>query len=79
VLGGERGTLGDRTGRIGEQHRLPLRVQRVADVLAVPIRSAAGALVAAVAMSARAEQDQLLAREIPVLAECADRLSPLLA
>jgi DNA-binding IclR family transcriptional regulator len=54
-------------------------VQRVADVLAVPIRSAAGALVAAVAMSARAEQDQLLAREIPVLAECADRLSPLLA
>lgn len=47
--------------------------------VAVPIRSAAGALVAAVAMSARAEQGQLLARQVPVLAECAERLSPLLA
>jgi DNA-binding IclR family transcriptional regulator len=47
--------------------------------VAVPIRSAAGALVAAVAMSARAEQDQLLARQVPVLRECATRLSPLLA
>lgn len=47
--------------------------------VAVPIRSAAGALVAALAMSGRAEQDQLLARQVPVLAECATRLSPLLA
>jgi DNA-binding IclR family transcriptional regulator len=47
--------------------------------VAVPIRSTAGALVAAVAMSARAEQDQLLARQVPVLRECATRLSPLLA
>jgi DNA-binding IclR family transcriptional regulator len=47
--------------------------------VAVPIRSAAGALVGAVAMSARVEQGELLARQVPVLAECAKRLSPLLA
>jgi DNA-binding IclR family transcriptional regulator len=47
--------------------------------VAVPVRSATGALVAAVAMSARADQEQLLIRQVPVLRECAARLSPLLA
>lgn len=47
--------------------------------VAVPVRSPAGALVAAIAMSGRAEQDQLLARQIPVLREYAEKLSPLLA
>jgi DNA-binding IclR family transcriptional regulator len=47
--------------------------------VAVPVRSATGALVAAVAMSARADQEQLLIRQVPVLRECATRLSPLLA
>ncbi len=46
--------------------------------VAVPVRSATGgALVAAVAMSARADQEQLLIRQVPpVLRECAARLSP---
>jgi DNA-binding IclR family transcriptional regulator len=47
--------------------------------VAVPVRSATGALVAAVAMSGRPDQAELLSRQIPVLRECAARLSPLLA
>ncbi|MCV7290454.1 helix-turn-helix domain-containing protein [Mycolicibacterium wolinskyi] len=47
--------------------------------IAVPVRSPAGALVAALAMSGRADQDQLLLRQVPTLAEYASRLSPLLA
>ncbi|MUL48881.1 helix-turn-helix domain-containing protein [Mycobacterium sp. CBMA293] len=47
--------------------------------VAVPVRSAAGNLVAAVAMSGRAEQDQLLHRQIPVLQGYATQLAPLLA
>ncbi|MBN3455294.1 helix-turn-helix domain-containing protein [Mycobacterium sp. DSM 3803] len=47
--------------------------------VAVPVRSPAGALVAAVAMSGRVDQDQLLARQLPVLRDCATRLGPLLA
>jgi DNA-binding IclR family transcriptional regulator len=47
--------------------------------VAVPVRSPAGALVAAVAMSARAEHAPLLAKQVPVLRECATRLRPLLA
>lgn len=47
--------------------------------VAVPVRSPAGALVAAVAMSGRADQEQLLERQIPVLRDCATRLGPLLA
>ncbi|MHC9295041.1 IclR family transcriptional regulator [Mycobacterium sp. LTG2003] len=47
--------------------------------VAVPVRSPAGALVAAVAMSGRADQDQLLLRQVPTLAEYSSRLSPLLA
>lgn len=47
--------------------------------VAVPVRSAGGALVGALAMSGRAEQDQLLARQVPVLRDYAARLSPLLA
>lgn len=45
----------------------------------VPVRSAAATLVAAVAMSGRAEQDQLLRRQIPVLQDYAAQLAPLLA
>jgi DNA-binding IclR family transcriptional regulator len=47
--------------------------------IAVPVRAPGGALVAALAMSGRAEQDELLQRQIPTLAEYAKRLSPLLA
>jgi DNA-binding IclR family transcriptional regulator len=47
--------------------------------VAVPVRSPAGALVAALAMSGRAEQSELLQRQVPTLAECAAELSPLLA
>jgi DNA-binding IclR family transcriptional regulator len=47
--------------------------------VAVPVRSPACALVAALGMSGRADQDLLLAKQIPALAECANRLSPLLA
>ncbi|BDY26947.1 IclR family transcriptional regulator [Mycolicibacterium mageritense] len=47
--------------------------------VAVPVRSPASALVAAVAMSGRVDQDQLLARQLPVLRDCATRLGPLLA
>jgi hypothetical protein len=47
--------------------------------VAVPVRAPAGALVAALAMSGRAEQDELLQRQIHTLVECATRLSPLLA
>jgi DNA-binding IclR family transcriptional regulator len=47
--------------------------------VAVPVRSATGALVAAVAMSGRSDQADLLGRQVPVLQECAARLSPLLA
>jgi hypothetical protein len=38
-----------------------------------------GALVAALGMSGRADQDLLLSKQIPALTECAARLSPLLA
>lgn len=47
--------------------------------VAVPIRSAAATLVAAVAMSARAEQEQLLQKQVPALRDCASQLAPLLA
>jgi DNA-binding IclR family transcriptional regulator len=47
--------------------------------IAVPVRSPAGGLVAALGMSGRADQDLLLAKQIPALTECATRLSPLLA
>ncbi len=47
--------------------------------LAVPVRSPSGALVAALAMSGRADQDELLQRQIHTLKDCAARLSPLLA
>jgi DNA-binding IclR family transcriptional regulator len=47
--------------------------------VAVPVRAPAGALVATLAMSGRAEQDALLAKQVPTLAEYAARLSPLLA
>jgi DNA-binding IclR family transcriptional regulator len=47
--------------------------------IAVPVRAPGGALVAALAMSGRADQDELLQRQIPSLAEYAKRLSPLLA
>jgi DNA-binding IclR family transcriptional regulator len=47
--------------------------------VAVPVRSTAGALVAALAMSGRADQDELLRRQVAPLRECAVRLSPLLA
>lgn len=45
----------------------------------VPVRSAAATLVAAVAMSGRADQEQLLKRQIPVLQDYATQLAPLLA
>ncbi|MCV7227647.1 IclR family transcriptional regulator [Mycolicibacterium komossense] len=47
--------------------------------VAVPVRAPAGALVAALAMSGRADQHELLQRQVPTLVDCADRLSPLLA
>lgn len=47
--------------------------------LAVPVRSESGDLVGAVAMSGRADQDQLLQRQVPTLREHAIRLSPLLS
>lgn len=47
--------------------------------VAVPVRAPAGALVAAVAMSGRADQHELLQRQVHTLVECAVRLSPLLA
>jgi DNA-binding IclR family transcriptional regulator len=47
--------------------------------IAVPVRAPAGALVAALAMSGRAEQDLLLQPQIPTLVDYAKRLSPLLA
>ena len=47
--------------------------------VAVPVRSATGALVAAVAMSGRSDQAELLGRQVPMLRDCAARLSPLLA
>lgn len=47
--------------------------------VAVPVRSPAGALVAALAMSGRAEQAEHLSRQVSVLRDCATRLSPLLA
>ncbi len=47
--------------------------------LAVPIRAPSGALVAALAMSGRADQNLFLQRQIPALKECSARLSPLLA
>ncbi|MEZ0052223.1 DNA-binding IclR family transcriptional regulator [Mycobacterium sp. MAA66] len=47
--------------------------------VAVPVRSPVGTLVAAVAMSGRAEQDQLLHRQLPVLQDYATQLGPLLA
>jgi len=47
--------------------------------VAVPVRAPAGGLVAALGMSGRADQDLLLAKQVPALTECAERLSPLLA
>lgn len=47
--------------------------------IAVPVRSPAGSLVAALAMSGRAEQSELLQRQVPTLADHAAKLSPLLA
>jgi DNA-binding IclR family transcriptional regulator len=47
--------------------------------VAVPVRSATSTLVAAVAMSGRAEQEQLLQRQVPVLQDYATQLAPLLA
>jgi DNA-binding IclR family transcriptional regulator len=47
--------------------------------IAVPVRGPAGGLVAALGMSGRANQDLLLAKQVPALSECATRLSPLLA
>jgi DNA-binding IclR family transcriptional regulator len=47
--------------------------------IAVPVRAPAGGLVAALGMSGRADQDLLLAKQVPALTECAKRLSPLLA
>jgi DNA-binding IclR family transcriptional regulator len=47
--------------------------------VAVPVRAPAGALVAALAMSGRADQDLLLAKQVPALTDYAARLSPLLA
>lgn len=47
--------------------------------VAVPVRAASGALVAAVAMSGRADQAELLQRQVPTLVEYAARLSPLVA
>jgi DNA-binding IclR family transcriptional regulator len=47
--------------------------------IAVPVRSAAGALVAALAMSGRDDQDDLLHKQVGHLQEHAVRLSPLLA
>jgi DNA-binding IclR family transcriptional regulator len=51
----------------------------VSACIVVPVRAPAGALVAALAMSGRAEQDLLLQRQIPTLVGCSTRLSPLLA
>ena len=47
--------------------------------VAVPVRSPSGALVAALAMSGRDDQADLLLRQVPVLQEYATRLGPLLA
>ncbi len=47
--------------------------------VAVPVRSTTATLVAAVAMSGRAEQHQLLHLQIPVLQDYANQLAPLLA
>jgi len=47
--------------------------------VAVPVRSSSGALVAALAMSGRDDQADLLLRQVPGLQEYATRLSPLLA
>jgi DNA-binding IclR family transcriptional regulator len=47
--------------------------------VAVPVRSSSGALVAALAMSGRDDQADLLRRQVSVLQEYATRLSPLLA
>ncbi|WP_307828670.1 IclR family transcriptional regulator C-terminal domain-containing protein [Antrihabitans sp. YC2-6] len=47
--------------------------------IAVPIRSGKGTLVAALAMSGRADQEQVLRRQLALLSEFAGRLSPLLA
>jgi len=47
--------------------------------VAAPVRSSAGALVAALAMSGRDDQADLLGRQGSVLQEYATRLSPLLA
>ncbi|AGB25607.1 transcriptional regulator [Mycobacterium sp. JS623] len=47
--------------------------------VAVPVRAPSGALVAALGMSGRADQDLLLTKQVPALTECAALLSPLLA
>ncbi|MDH6198410.1 DNA-binding IclR family transcriptional regulator [Mycobacterium frederiksbergense] len=54
-------------------------LDRESACVAVPVRAASGALVAAVAMSGRADQAELLQRQVPTLVEYAARLSPLLA
>ena len=46
---------------------------------AVPVRSPTGTLVAALAMSGRADQADLLSRQVEALREYATQLSPLLA
>jgi DNA-binding IclR family transcriptional regulator len=47
--------------------------------VALPVRSPSGALVAAIAMSGRDDQANLLRRQVSTLQEYATRLSPLLA
>ena len=47
--------------------------------VAVPVRSSSGALVAALAMSGRDDQADLLRRQVSTLQDYATRLSPLLA
>jgi DNA-binding IclR family transcriptional regulator len=47
--------------------------------VAVPVRSPAGALVAALAMSSRGDQSELLVRQVSAMRDGASRLSPLLA
>ncbi|AKS32547.1 IclR family transcriptional regulator [Mycolicibacterium goodii] len=64
------------------EHRYATQTGELRDgsaCVAVPVRSPAGSLVAAVAMSGRAEQAELLRRQVPTLADSAVKLSPLLA
>lgn len=47
--------------------------------VAAPVRSPSGSLIAALAMSGREDQAEVLSRQAPTLLDCAKRLSPLLA